>query len=343
MKIFAYLFLSLLFAGQIAAQTIYWEEDFNYDSGWTLEEENWYITSSMLQFAWFPDIQNFDLSAISPPIVLNENVHELSILQYLDIWSPTNYEFAEIIIIHGDEETIIWDYALINGNWGYEGGEEIVFSMEEFAGEEVQFKFRTYGGSTYNWNYWSIYNMKLTAVFDNDLCVENILGPQSLEIGEPATFNVVVKNLGTNPQTGFVIDLFNYRTEEWIGTHEVTEIISNGESFFAPFEWTAGAAQNTSLYAEIHPVLDDFADNNISDGFIVRVNPDIEFSLLVWDHDNDIATIIDPEKGDFIQPDVGITRALDGAGIDYEKVYNLPENLNDYDIVIATMGCYCLS
>ena len=75
----------------------------------------------------------------------------------------------------------------------------------------------------------------------------------------------------------------------------------------------------------------------------LRIEPEVEYSILVWDNDNGIQSIICPENGDLITPITGLTRALDDAGLEYELFSYLPENLDDYTMVIATLGNYCLS
>ena len=81
----------------------------------------------------------------------------------------------------------------------------------------------------------------------------------------------------------------------------------------------------------------------MSGSHFVRVNPDIDFNILVWDNDNSIETILDPENGDMIQPSTGLTRALDAAGLNYDFCSDLPDDLFEYEILYGTMGCYCVS
>ncbi len=49
--------------------------------------------------------------------------------------------------------------------------------------------------------------------------------------------------------------------------------------------------------------------------FLSGLDPDIDYNIMVWDYDNGIQTVVDPDKGDLIRPAVGLTRALDNAGI----------------------------
>ena len=88
---------------------------------------------------------------------------------------------------------------------------------------------------------------------------------------------------------------------------------------------------------------DEFEGNNVSKSHFVRINPDIDFSILVWDNDNDIETIICPVQGDEIQPSTALTRVLDEAGFEYNVIHFLPDDLDTYDMVFSTMGCFCVS
>jgi len=109
------------------------------------------------------------------------------------------------------------------------------------------------------------------------------------------------------------------------------------------FSWTPNAAQNTFLYALIVNDGDEYVLNNSSNGKFLRINPDIECDILVWDNDNDIPSIVDPEKGDVVQPSAGLERAIGFAGLEYDFVNDLPDDLYNYEMIFSTMGCYCLS
>ncbi|MGC9337059.1 MAG: T9SS type A sorting domain-containing protein, partial [Candidatus Cloacimonadia bacterium] len=105
---------------------------------------------------------NYDMSLISPELVLPDdpdNIHNLTIRMYIDDFSPDSGEVMEIWIIHGEQETRIFEWDLDeNNDWGYPGGTDWVYSgMDQFAGETIQFKFRSHGSNTYNFNYWYIY------------------------------------------------------------------------------------------------------------------------------------------------------------------------------------------
>lgn len=332
----------LLFILPISAQTPYWIEDFSDGTGWTVEE-NWIIEGGKLEFYWTPSISNFDASAISPVINLHESIGELIVNQYLDVFMTSSNEVAEIAIIYDDTEDVLWSHALSGGNWGVMSGTDIEFALQEYAGMDVQFKFRTYGMDTFNWNWWDVFNMSLTVYLDQDLAVEQISGPTQIDLMETGTWNIEVKNTGSQTVSDFIIKLYDYKSSELIGSLDVfDEIEPQGVNTYG-FEWFSSAAYNTVLYGVVEYDADEFEGNNVSKSHFVRVNPDIDFNIMVWDYDNGIATVTCPEQGDEIEPSTSLTRALDAAEYDYTYYTYLPDELDSYDIVFSTMGCFCVS
>ena len=339
------LFLALfsLCMTQVFSQTVYWTENFDSNQGWTFDQ-NWSIGNGKLQFYWSPTISNFDLSAISPVIDLDESVQHLIVNQHLNVFGASNPpETAEIRLVTTSSEYLLWSHTLNSGNWGSTSGSEIEFDISDYAGQSVQFKFRTFGPSTYQWNWWDIFDIKLTAMFQNDLAVAGIDGPNILSTGLTSVFSALVSNIGTEPQSDFTVSMFCYKTGDVIGTVEITEIIEPQETMEVDFEWTPTQVLNTAFYAEVELDDDEFEGNNKSKSHFIRVKPDNIFSLLVWDNDNGINTITCPDQGDLVRPTVVLTRALTNAGIDYELVNALPIDLNEYNIIFVSLGAYCLS
>ena len=334
--------LFLLFRLPLAAQTPCWTEEFNSSQGWTLEE-NWAIGGGLLQFYWTPTILNFDLSATSPLLSFPVTVQELIVNQYLDVfgWS-TPPEVAEISVIVQGEPFVLWSYELSNDNWGQITGSDLVLDISNFAGQTAQIEFRTYGPTTFQWNWWNIFNVSITAMYENDLTITGITGPAAVNPEQSATWNIAVKNLGSSAQSDYTLNLFSLKNYELIASLIVSEIINPQETKILNIEWTPGTAYNTVLRGELILENDEFPDNNISKGQFVRIKPNIEFSVLLWDYDNSIETITDPEIGDEIQPSTGLERVLQAAGIDYTFVNYLPNNLNNYDMIFSTMGCFCV-
>lgn len=332
----------LLFILPVSAQTPYWTEDFNVGQGWTVEE-NWLIDGGKLEFNWSPSMSNFDASAISPVITLHESIGELIVNQYLDVFMTTSNEMAEISILYDGNEDILWSYALSGGNWGVISGADIEFSLEEYAGMDVQFKFRTFGAETFNWNWWDVFQLTLTVYLDHDLAIHEITGPTQLEVMESGTWSVDVSNTGSQPVSNFTMKLYDFKTSELVGSIDVlNEIDPQGTATYS-FDWFSSAAYNTVLYSVVEFENDEFIGNNTSRSHFVRINPDIDFNILVWDNDNEIPTVTCPEQGDEIEPSTALTRALDAAEYEYDYYYYLPDELNTYDIVFSTMGCFCVS
>jgi hypothetical protein len=342
MKHFVLLFFAAMLLKVAAiAQTPFYTEEFNSPTGWELDA-NWSIESGTLLFSWTPTITNFDLSAVSSEIQFPETVSELKVSQYLDVFS-SGAEYAEIIIVSGDEETAVWEYDLDNGNWGTTGGSELVCDITAFGGQNVKVKFRTYGGTTYNWNYWNIYEFSLTSMLDNDLAVVDFYGTTVIEPELPGSWDLEIKNVGVEPQSDFMLKLVNIKTGEVVDEIAYTETIESQQTEYFTFQWQTDQVQNTALQAVIEIEGDEFPMNNTSKGHFVRVDPDIDYSILFWDFDNDIQTVSDPEVGDMVTPATALSRVVESAGFDYDYVTSLPNNLGEYDIVIATLGCYCLS
>jgi hypothetical protein len=340
-KIFFLLVTAIVLKTAAYAQTPFYDESFQSPAGWELQP-NWTVYSGMLQFSWTPTITNFDVSAISQEITLPETAQEIIVTQYLDVFAG-GAEWAEIYLVNGSEENLLWEYSLNDGNWGGSGGEDLTLDISTFGNETVQIKFRTWGATSYNWNYWNIYGFTLTALLENDLAVIDLSGSTLLTPDLPASWEAEIRNLGALPQSDFTVQLINIKTGEVCDEVVVSDPINPQSSKYIDFQWQTNQIQNTVLRAAIVLAADDFQMNNISRGHFVRVDPGIECSILFWNSDNGIETITDPEKGDLITPAEGLMRVLDNAGFAYDYKTFLPNNLNDYNIIIATLGCYCLS
>jgi hypothetical protein len=340
-KLIYMLLLVLVFKLPAFAQTNTWFETFETGENWTLDL-NWSVLGGKLEFYWTPQIPNFDLSAVSQVISLPENVYDLTVTQHLNVFTGTGNEFAEIRLIVDGNPVVLWNYNLIDGNWGSSSGDDISFVVEDYAGQDVQLAFRTYGIDTYNWNWWQIFEVKMSALFENDLAVTDFSGPAKVELLETGTWNVEVTNMGSLAQDEFSILLFDLKTGDMIGTIENPGSIGPQQTMDYSFDWYSAAAYNTAFYGMVITNGDQFSQNNVSNSHFVRIEPDIEYDILVWDNDNGILTVVDPEKGDEIEPSKGLMNALDEAGMEISYVTSLPEDLSDYEIIFSTMGCFCV-
>jgi len=147
---------------------IYWWEDFGIDyhlMGWTEEPDtsNWYWSPGYARFNWSPPVINFDHSLISPKFIIPEfsTSWEITFSMYANDYPEDSGEVFEIIIVHDSLEDVIWHWDMDdNDDWGSPGGTDFVYeSINQYNGELCQFKFRAYGDSTYNINYWYIYSI----------------------------------------------------------------------------------------------------------------------------------------------------------------------------------------
>ena len=163
MKNIVLLILFLLFSSFMYSQSIIWAETFETDPGtWTFDD-NWSIANDMLILSGEPEITSYDLSATSPVIPLPQNVSECIVTQYLQENSAVD-EMGEISIIYNGSEDVIWSWNLTQGNWGVIGGEELTLSIEDYIVEEVQLRFRSYGSSSANYDFWNIFNLAISAI-----------------------------------------------------------------------------------------------------------------------------------------------------------------------------------
>jgi hypothetical protein len=343
-KQFYLLLFLLLFSAPMIAQTVVWEESFDSaPAGWTLEG-NWIFTAGQLLMNFYPVALEYDFSAISSDIAIPDNAGELTVSQFLEVYPfSVTTEQCEISVISDSSEVVLWSYSLFNGNWGIIGGEDISFSLVQYSGQTIKIKFRSWGPTTDAWYGWYIYDLKISSLFNNDLSAMAVEGPINVGINQTGLWTVGVRNYGLMPQSDFKVKLFTLRTGDEIGDITVQDVVQPGETKPITFQWTPDAVQNTCLFGIVISEDDEFLSNNTTSSHFVRIEPDMDYNILVWDNDNGIQTVTNPETGVLEQPNVGLTSALEDAGINYTLTTVLPFYLEGWDIIIATMGCYCLS
>lgn len=339
-----FILLALLFYGFVMqSQTIYWEENFDTPPpDWTLDE-NWVFQEETLMFRWYPPTTNYDISAVSPEISLPSEATILSIYQYLGVNSVlvTNEE-AEISIISNGEETTVWQHLCSDGNWGAQGGQELSFLVSDYAGENIQIKFRSYGSSTDVWNFWFVYEMNLKALFSNDLEVVSISGDNNIGLDEVGNWNVYVKNVGNTSQNNFSVNILCNKTGELLSSVDYSDVLESGNTADIALNWSPGEPYNTTIVGQIDSDVDEFEGNNSSAPHFLRIKPNEQFDVLVLDLDNDIATIENPETNELEQPNESIERALTTAGIEFDYDNRVPADISAYEMVILTLGSFCL-
>jgi len=146
-----------------------WHEPFGSDwatTGWTTlgSPNNWLWSAGYAYLYWSPTVLDYDMSLISPVISLPDDpldIYDLTISMYIDDYSADTGEVMEIWVIHDTGEYMIFEWDLDeNDDWGISGGTDWVYEdMSQYAGQTIQYKFRSHGGSTYNFNYWYIYDI----------------------------------------------------------------------------------------------------------------------------------------------------------------------------------------
>ncbi|MBI9036510.1 MAG: hypothetical protein JEY97_00135 [Bacteroidales bacterium] len=326
-----------------STQTTFWEDDFEINSGWSLDK-NWRITEDALQLSVDSLMFDFDVSAISPIISVPDDPQFIVLSQCLEIFDPSvTTEKAVISIIHNGNEDILWSYDLINGNWGNYNGDEITFSINDYAGLDIQLRFRSFGPTNNSWIMWRTFYVYLTSYFDNDLTIVSFDGQNNIDLNQAGTWEVEVKNLGLETQSNYNIELYSLKSNDCLYSTTISDELAAGETETVSLSWTPTQVQNTIIYAKVILSGDEFEGNDMSPNHFLRIEPEFDYNILVWDNDNGIPMIVDPENGSLIQGHEGITKSLNRAGITYDFVQALPDDISNYDIVLATMGCYCLS
>ncbi len=192
----------------------------------------------------------------------------------------------------------------------------------------------------YNWN---IFNISLLTNFNNDLAVTAISGPNNIPYGQGGSWSFTVANPGSLSQDFFEVSFRDIKNCFLPSYLQVNELLLPGQSMDLNFVINYPGQMNTVVYARVELPNDDFPDNNNSSKLFLRVEPEMEFDILVWDNDNSVATIIDPEYGDFVGAEAGIIGALSDAGIDFDLSLVLPDDLIEYDMILCTMGPWCRS
>ena len=264
--------LLILMAIPFAAfsQTYLWEEDFATDPGnWTLQA-NWSVTSGYLQFYYSPTTTDYNLAATSPVITLPNNAGNLLVTQYINYFSYVDEAF-EIAVLVGGETDVLWTHG-DGTDWGVEAGSLLELSLIEYQGQDIQLRFRSWGTSTWNINWWRIYHLAIEGSFDDDLSTLSITGPASPSINTTANYTIAVRNNGVNNQSDYTVRLMKE------GDVEIASIagehITTGQTINYTLPWTPTEAGATYLYGEVILENDEVPANNITDNLNVLVMPE---------------------------------------------------------------------
>ena len=273
MKNIVLLILLLLISSFMYSQSIIWEETFETNPGnWTLDE-NWSIANDMLILSSLPEITAYDLSATSPVIVLPQGAFECIITQQIQENSAID-EVTEISIIYNDSENVLWNWSLTEGNWGVIGGEDVMLSIEDYAGEEVQFRFRSYGSATVNYDFWNIFNFAISAIDQ-----------------PPANFtatlidNDVIMDWEPPAEQTNLIGYNVYNNEEIVNADIVTDLFFTDENIdYGTYTYYASAVYEGG-FESIH-------SNQVT---IVYINTDNDNALSFDGFDDEVVISADPD------------------------------------------------
>ncbi len=260
----------LMFSFALWGQTVAWTETFDTDPGtWTLDS-NWSIGGGELKLNWNPSVENYDLSAISPEITLPENVGDVIISQYIDDYSDDTGEMMEISVIAGGEDNVVWSYNLDeNDDWGVTGGEDLPLSLTDYAGQTIQLKFRSTGGTTYNFNFWHIYQVDIMANLANDMAALTVTGNVTPTVGQETNYTVTVKNTSSNPQSDYIVKLMGEGDVE-LNSVAGPALDANAEGQVV-LAWTPETAGNTFIYGKVILEGDEFAGNDVTPNLNIGV------------------------------------------------------------------------
>jgi len=324
-------------------QTVIWDEPFSrMPQGWEFSG-NWDVTDGALSMFYYPIVNNYDFTAFSPEIEIPVNGGDLTLMVFVDVYSTyvTN-EVCEISVVGDGIDDVLWSHELSSGLFGGYLGAPVTLNLDNYSGETVRLKLHSYGATSQALWGWFVYSLNLTTLFDHDLRVVEIAGPGHLDPNQTGTWTVEIGNLGSEPQSNFEVKLFSTKAVDELATAYFDQTLLPGQTGFAQLQWFTDVVHNTTVDALIVSANDQWAENNRSKPAFLRIEPEENYTVLIWDNDNGIANIQNPETGQEEDASTGIKNTLGLAGINYDLVQTLPSDLSFWDIVIVTMGCYCL-
>jgi hypothetical protein len=252
--------LLMVISASVWGQTIFYNEPFDTNLGWTLDS-NWSIASGALTLGWSPTTTNYDLSATSPNIAVPASAGDMIVSQYISEYTGTGNppETYEIIAVSGGISTVLWTYSS-ETNWGVSGGADLVLSLAPLAGQIIQLKFRGTGASTFNFNYWYIYDIKAYASLDQDLEATSIMGTSTPASGSEYPYVVSVRNTGLTTVTDYSVKLMKTGDVE-IGSANGTPIAPQ-QSITFTIPWTPTTTGETQIWGKIVAAGDENPNNN---------------------------------------------------------------------------------
>ncbi len=262
--------------GFLFAQQYCYEDDFSVDPlNWTFNDEHWSIYNGKLWYYWAPYTENFSSTAISPQINLPANVGDLTLNHYLQDFVEDTGEVAKIIVIHNNQEDVIWEWnTTLHNSWGSPEGNEMALSLSDYANQTIQLKFQMVGTNSYNVDWWNIFSLKIEGSFSNDLKITGLTGNHTPAILQNTIYHVQVKNNGSVAQSGYTVQLVTTE-QEVLGTVPGPTLSPN-QSTTVNIDWVPLDIETVTVKAQIVSNSDQQPVNNTSLPFeIITQEPGI--------------------------------------------------------------------
>lgn len=95
--------------------------------------------------------------------------------------------------------------------------------------------------SSSNGSYFGVNKFVVEEIFDNDLAAKDMLAPAALAVGEEATFNVKVENLGLKEQGNYKVQIINAADNSVLGETTTVPVIAADASSEVPVTFTPAA------------------------------------------------------------------------------------------------------
>ena len=322
---------------------------------WLLEGEgNWAYNEAFgspepcFLFNWSPSITNYEQSLLSPSIPLGSLTEiNISFDLELNVWAASGAEFLAVEYKTGTDQT--WYELEVFDN----SGDGFLFTNysynADFLTDNIQVRFRCYGASSFDLNWWAVDNFAVTSNGRTSRNEYDFLG-----------YNVYVNDVLANTA---VFDSTNYTIYELDNeqeyTFDVTSIYEGaaGEDNYESVPATV-TAQPIYVYGDITGVITDpngaylddvtVSSGGISyvtgtDGAYILYNLDVGINTVMvqkpgfytTSEDVEVLAQADPTNQNFVlSPDMPYPVGLSASPLD-EEVYlewNTPGSMEIYDL-----------
>ncbi|MDD5507091.1 MAG: hypothetical protein PHD25_02025 [Bacteroidales bacterium] len=111
----------------------------------------------------------------------------------------------------------------------------------------------------------------ITALFDNDLLASAVYGPTNVRMNETTYWDIRITNTGLNPQSGYDVKLFSYKSGGELGSVHISDILNPGQTGLYEILWAPSEVQNTCLYGVVVTQNDDYLVNNSAPSHFLRI------------------------------------------------------------------------